>query len=122
MPSTSDDDPHTSTAQNLDDNEIPIVQHANAAPAQPRNTYTLEWPIFMLFFAWNLSGTVFQNQILFQSCTITLNFNATTCDAVINDASTDEVCRRRIRSLLRFLQTKCPFLMLTEGALFEVCP
>lgn len=97
MATASDDEPHASTAQSLDDNEIPIVQHiVNPAAVQPRNTFRLEGPILLLFFAWNLSGTVFQNQILFQSCMTTLRFNESECDAVINDASANEVCCRRV--------------------------
>lgn len=93
MTSTSDDEPHASTTQNQDDNEIPILHHiVNPAAERPRNTHNLEIAILLLFFAWNLSGTVFQNQILFQTCTVTLNATIADCDALINDASTNEVC------------------------------
>lgn len=92
---TTDDDPHAkaeTSRQSQNDDEIPIAHHiVNLSAGQPRNTYTLELAVLLLFFSWNLSGTVFQNQILYQSCTITMNFNETTCDTLINDVTSDEV-------------------------------
>lgn len=98
-----DDDPHaraeTSTARQ-DDNEIPIIHHIMN---QPSNTYKLELPVVLLFFAWNMSGTVFQNQILYQICTNTLHKNDTTCDALINDPDSDEVFNIPLVFLLHWL-------------------
>lgn len=92
---SADDDPHAraeSSTAHQDDNEIPIIHHiVNQSAGQPRNTYKLEFPVVLLFFAWNMSGTVFQNQILYQICTNTLFYNDSTCDALINDANSDAV-------------------------------
>lgn len=56
---------------------------------QSTNTFTLEIPVLLLFFSWNLSGTVFQNQVLYQSCILT--YNASTCDLLTNDKITPEM-------------------------------
>lgn len=55
-------------------------------PQSTSNTYVLEISAMMLFFAWNLSGTVFQNQILYQSCN--QFYNESICADVIDN----EVC------------------------------
>lgn len=55
-------------------------------PQSTTNTYVLEISAMMLFFAWNLSGTVFQNQIIYQSCT--MSYNESACTDVIDN----EVC------------------------------
>lgn len=55
------------------------------------NTYTLELPVLLLFFSWNISGTVFQNQILYQSCTNIFNYNESACALIINDFDRDNV-------------------------------
>lgn len=63
-------------------------------PQSTTNTYVLEISTMMLFFAWNLSGTVFQNQILYQSCT--MNYNDSVCSDVIDN----EVCVDILYSVL----------------------
>lgn len=55
---------------------------------QSKKLFTLEIPVLLLFFSWNLSGTVFQNQVLYQSCL--LNYNSTICDLLTNE-KIDEV-------------------------------
>lgn len=44
------------------------------------NSWPLEYPILLLFLCWNLTGTVFQYQILYQSCTVSLGYNETDCN------------------------------------------
>lgn len=53
------------------------------------NTYSLELPVLLLFFSWNLSGTVFQNQVLYQSCI--LNYNESTCNLLANEDIPDDL-------------------------------
>lgn len=55
---------------------------------QSKNTFTLEFPVLLLFFSWNLSGTVFQNQVLYQTCMLT--YNKTVCSR-LTDEEIDEV-------------------------------
>lgn len=55
---------------------------------QSKNTFTLEFPVLLLFFSWNLSGTVFQNQVLYQTCMLTYNY--TVCSR-LTDEEIDEV-------------------------------
>lgn len=58
-----------------------------------RNTFTLELPALLLFFSWNLTTTVFQNQILFQTCKISFSFNDTFCVDLTNDLVNNEDVR-----------------------------
>lgn len=44
-----------------------------------KRSLPLEIPVLLLFLCWNLTGTVFQNQILFQTCTVSLGYNETDC-------------------------------------------
>lgn len=55
---------------------------------QSKNTFSLEFPVLLLFFSWNLSGTVFQNQVLYQTCMLTYNY--TICSR-LTDKEIDEV-------------------------------
>lgn len=90
-----DEAAESSTSSRLNDESI--IQ-----PQSTKNTYVLEVSVMMLFFAWNLSGTVFQNQILYQSCT--MNFNTSTCANVIDN----KVCRLiyNIQSIAAFVFTE----------------
>lgn len=55
---------------------------------QSKNTFSLEFPVLLLFFSWNLSGTVFQNQVLYQTCMLTYNYSV--CSR-LTDEEIDEV-------------------------------
>lgn len=71
-----------------DDREQPSVStqptlNQSTVERTPTNTYALELPVLLLFFSWNLSGTVFQNQVLFQSCI--LKYNESTCNLLTNE-------------------------------------
>lgn len=61
----------------------PTLNQTTVEQVQSTNTYTLELPVLLLFFSWNLSGTVFQNQVLYQSCL--LKYNETTCNLLTNE-------------------------------------
>lgn len=74
-----DDEQPTSSIQST-------INPTTIQPVQSTNTFTLEIPVLLLFFSWNLSGTVFQNQVLYQSCILT--YNASTCDLLTNDKIT----------------------------------
>lgn len=65
-------------------------------PPSTTNTYVLEISAMILFFSWNLSGTVFQDQIVYQSCT--MNYNDSVCSDVINN----KVCVN-ILNLIEFI-------------------
>lgn len=67
----------------------PSVNQATVEYVQSTNTYTLEFPVLLLFISWNLSATVFQNQVIYQSCI--LNYNTTTCDLLTNDMIPDDL-------------------------------
>lgn len=54
-----------------------------------RNTFTLEFPVLLLFFSYNLTSTVFQNQILFQTCLLYEDNNDTLCNDIVDDVIPD---------------------------------
>lgn len=66
------------------------VMNQTTAPEliQSKNTFSLELPVLLLFFSWNLSGTVFQNQVLYQTCMLTYNYSI--CSR-LTDEEIDEV-------------------------------
>lgn len=66
----------------------PIVNQTAVENTRTTNTHRLEFPVLLLFFSWNLSGIVFQNQILYQTCI--LDYNQTTCEMLTNDVIPDE--------------------------------
>lgn len=65
----------------------PTINQTTVEHVQSKNTYSLEAPVLLLFFSWNLSGTVFQNQVLYQSCI--LNYNESTCTLLANEEIPD---------------------------------
>lgn len=60
-----------------------------------RNTYKLEIPVLLLFFSWNLTTTVFQNQIFFQSCTNYFKYNDTFCTQLTNGIISEDLVVRK---------------------------
>lgn len=90
------DDSETPINRNVsDDGEQPsssnqqVISQTNNERVRSTNTYTLEIPVLLLFFSWNLSGTVFQNQVLYQSCL--LNYNTTICSRLTVEIPDDLV-------------------------------
>ncbi|XP_031618143.1 uncharacterized protein LOC116337604 [Contarinia nasturtii] len=65
----------------------PTINQTTVERVQSRNTYFLELPVLLLFYSWNLSGTVFQNQVIYQSCI--LNYNESTCKLLANEEIPD---------------------------------
>lgn len=87
-----------STAQNSDDS---IIQSTSTEATvetviKKKRTFTLELPVLLLFFSWNLCGTVFQNQILFQTCTSYFNYNATICNELTDSLANDDLQVNRL--------------------------
>lgn len=70
----------------------PTINQTTVEHVQSTNTYSLELPVLLLFFSWNLSGTVFQNQVLYQSCI--LNYNESTCTLLANEEIPDALVVR----------------------------
>lgn len=67
----------------------PVINQSLVNQVRTTNTHTLELPVLLLFFSWNLSGTVFQNQVLYQSCI--LKYNETTCNLLANEDIPDDL-------------------------------
>lgn len=82
------------------DDEIASVSDGRSSveenqPKPVRNSFTLEIPALLLFCSWNLTTTVFQNQIIYQTCTISFDFNSTFCADMTDDAASDsDVCKK----------------------------
>lgn len=63
-------------------NSIENVQHNTEkaiAAEKKRKLIFLEPAILLIFFAMNLSGAVYQNQVIYQTCTSVFKFNASDC-------------------------------------------
>lgn len=71
---------------------------------QSQNTFSLEFPVLLLFFSWNLSGTVFQNQVLYQTCMLTYNYSV--CSR-LTDEEIDEVMPKRNRNISQHPRNSC---------------
>lgn len=56
-----------------------------------RNTFTLELPVLLLFFSYNLTSTVFQNEILFQTCMIFEENNSSQCRNITDNIPDDPI-------------------------------
>lgn len=84
---------NTSIVNGTDNDDAPQPSSSNRTVdgttatenASTTNTHILEIAAMLLFFSWNLTGIVFQNQVLYQSCII-LEYNASTCEDVPDDS------------------------------------
>nr|XP_036219254.1 tetracycline resistance protein, class A-like isoform X2 [Bactrocera oleae] len=57
-----------------------LVEPPTLTPPKPRKTRTIIEPaVFLIFIASILSSTVLQNQMLYQTCTVVYEYNATVC-------------------------------------------
>lgn len=93
MDSTLSEAIEQSTAQDNDDS---IIQSTSSGATvetviKKKKGFTLELPVLLLFFSWNLSGTVFQNQILFQTCTSFFSYNESVCNDLTNSLADDDL-------------------------------
>lgn len=70
----------TNNLETISENE-PLCPPEN----EPQNTvarrvrFYLDPGVFLLFFGWNLSGTILVNELLIQTCHVTYNFSETDC-------------------------------------------
>lgn len=55
-----------------------LLGENNEAPRR-RTKFYLDPGIFLLFFGWNLSGTIIVNEIQVQTCHVTFNFSKHDC-------------------------------------------
>uniref|UniRef100_A0A7G3B2D9 Putative transporter add1 major facilitator superfamily protein n=1 Tax=Lutzomyia longipalpis TaxID=7200 RepID=A0A7G3B2D9_LUTLO len=71
----------TSSVDSLLPQTTPVNQEENPSIeiSRKRSICTIEPVLFMIFFAWNLSGNVLTNQIVYQTCTALLGFNESDC-------------------------------------------
>lgn len=67
--------------RNLIENDNPVVEsNAIEQDATPKKlNLSIEFPVFMLFFAWILSDNLITTQILKQTCLNVYGFNETVC-------------------------------------------
>ncbi|XP_050096471.1 proton-coupled folate transporter-like [Anopheles aquasalis] len=62
-----------------------------AGPEQRPKLLTIEPAVLLIFFAWNVSAAVFANQIVYQTCTVTLGKNESLCAQLGTENETKEV-------------------------------
>lgn len=77
-----------------DRNNDSIIQSTSSATTVETVIKKPEWltlglPVLLLFFSWNLCGTVFQNQVLFQTCTSYFNYNQSLCYELTDSLADD---------------------------------
>lgn len=100
---TRQEQPSSSTMQAV------MNQTTASEQIQSKNTFSLEFPVLLLFFSWNLSGTVFQNQVLYQTCMLTYNYSVCSrlidedIDEVIKQNNTRQPTRWTVRITLHFM-------------------
>lgn len=86
---------------NEDDNNENIISNTTINSQQcdtcqinnqpkPYRYYPLEPAMFLVFFAFSISGTVLQNQIIFQTCTTHFGYNVSDCIQLGKQNSTKE--------------------------------
>lgn len=72
-----------SDKRNLIENENSVVGPSaieqNASIVSKKLNLSIEFPVFMLFFAWILSDNLITTQILKQTCLYVYSFNETVC-------------------------------------------
>lgn len=72
--------------------EVKIFDKKDLSRKRPkvRFNYGLEPSVFAIYFAFNLTSAVLQNQVLKQTC-LTMNFDKPTCDNLNTENNTKEV-------------------------------
>lgn len=92
----------------------PIVNTSTVEHTRTTNIHQLEFACLLLFFSFNLSSTVFQNQILYQTCMLN-NYNESTCDTLTNEKIPEEYKVNIEEFLLNFRNHVNEFISLFIG-------
>ncbi|KAG4079764.1 hypothetical protein HA402_014895 [Bradysia odoriphaga] len=75
--------------ENEDDTGTDTVESVVIPPAKSR-ILIMEPAVLLLFFAWSVTGTVFQNQVIYQTCTEIFHFNKSECILLGTPNATNE--------------------------------
>lgn len=68
-----------------------LVRVSDGNRSSRRGLFILEPPIFLIFFALNVSTAVFTDQLVYQACTVSLGINRTECDKLGKEYESPEV-------------------------------
>ncbi|XP_055609407.1 tetracycline resistance protein, class C-like [Uranotaenia lowii] len=79
--------------------------------------FILEPAILLLFYAWNVSSAVFTNQVVYQTCTVTLGFNETDCLQLGTENETVE-----IQELEREVQPYTANILMARSLIDSIIP
>ncbi|EDW85954.1 uncharacterized protein Dwil_GK23339 [Drosophila willistoni] len=113
------DDEHLAT--NSDDATYSGQWNALTPPAEeeePYRYFILEPAVFLIFLAKYLSGTVYQNQILYQTCLTILEVNATECEALKGlNRESDEIKKLEVK-----VQEYSADIMMTNSLFDSIIP
>lgn len=79
-----------SIADSNEDNSTNDTTELVATPPVKSRILIMEPAVLLLFFAWSVTGTVFQNQVIYQTCTEIFQFNKTDCNLLGRSNATNE--------------------------------
>lgn len=79
--------------------------------------FILEPAILLLFYAWNVSSAVFTNQIVYQTCTVTLGVNETECAQLGTENETLE-----IQELEKHVQPYTTNILMAKSLIESIIP
>lgn len=85
-----------------------------------KRLFLLEPPVFLLFFALNLSSAVFQNQVLYQTCKIVFNYNETSCAPLLGIKKEDRSPEER--KIEEIVQEYVTYIFMAQSILESVIP
>lgn len=106
-PTHPNEEAQTSTNNGPIDNEL-----------QKRSrSFPIEVPMFLLFLCWNLTGTVFQYRILYQTCTVSLGYNETDCDQLGDGAESEHLA-----NIERAVQSYATKIFMCRAILENIAP
>lgn len=112
-------DDSVATESNSSTNEVAQRQQTaiDNELQKPARSYPLEIPMLLLFLCWNLTGTVFQYQILYQTCIVSLGYNESDCSQLGNGEESEHLL-----NIERAVQTYAAKIFMCRAILENIVP
>lgn len=111
-------DPEVSESSSATNDSVQCHQPPIDDELQKRTrSFPLEIPMFLLFLCWNLTGTVFQYQILYQTCIVSLNYNESDCSQLGNGEESEHLA-----NIERAVQTYASKIFMCRAILENIVP
>ncbi|XP_055627243.1 proton-coupled folate transporter-like [Toxorhynchites rutilus septentrionalis] len=92
-----------------------MEQYRTSPPRRRR--VLLEPPVFLMFYAWNVSAAVFTDQIVYQACTVSLGINKSECALLGKEHESPEV-----QSLEARVQPYSADILMVEAVMDSMLP